>query len=90
MNKKPGKREIDLNDFLAKLKNLEEFINTAMSHEDPKKYLETHKKHYQDIIDYFRVSFKYMTFDIEAGDRENRYLRKMLEEGLDKGRDDYV
>jgi hypothetical protein len=34
----------------------------------------------QDSLDYLRVSIKYLLFDLEATRRENKYLRKMLEE----------
>ncbi|HUN79973.1 MAG TPA: hypothetical protein VMV81_00535 [Phycisphaerae bacterium] len=37
----------------------------------------------QDSIDYLRLSIKYLLFDLEATRRENSYLRKMLEEGLE-------
>ena len=35
----------------------------------------------QNSLDYLRLSIKYLTFDLEATKRENRMLRKMLEEG---------
>lgn len=41
----------------------------------------------QESLDYLRLSIKYMVFDLEATRRENRYLRKMLEEDT-SGRDD--
>lgn len=34
----------------------------------------------QESLDYLRLSIKYLVFDLEATRRENRYLRKMLEE----------
>lgn len=34
----------------------------------------------QESIDFLRLSIKYMLFDLEATRRENRQLRKMLEE----------
>ena len=34
----------------------------------------------QESLDYLRVSIKYLLFDLEATRRENKYLRKMLEE----------
>ena len=36
-------------------------------------------KDLQDSMDYLRLSLKYLVFDLEATKRENRYLRKMLE-----------
>jgi hypothetical protein len=34
----------------------------------------------QEALDYLRICIKYQLFDLEATRRENRYLRKMLEE----------
>jgi hypothetical protein len=34
----------------------------------------------QDSLDYLRVCVKYLLFDLEATRRENRYLRKLLED----------
>lgn len=41
----------------------------------------------QESLDYLRLSIKYLVFDLEATRRENRYLRKMLEEDT-SGTDD--
>lgn len=41
----------------------------------------------QESLDYLRLSIKYLVFDLEATRRENRYLRKMLEED-NAGQDD--
>lgn len=49
---------------------------TQNCHEQLKKSVDS----LQDSLDYLRVSIKYMLFDLEATRRENRYLRKMLEE----------
>jgi len=35
----------------------------------------------QNSLDYLRLSIKYLAFDLEATKRENRMLRRMLEEG---------
>lgn len=35
----------------------------------------------QESIDFLRLSIKYMLFDLEATRRENRQLKKMLEQG---------
>lgn len=37
----------------------------------------------QGSLDYLRLSIKYLTFDLEATKRENRVLRRMLEEGIE-------
>jgi len=33
----------------------------------------------EEALDYLRLQIKYVVFDLEATRRENRYLRKMLE-----------
>jgi len=42
----------------------------------------------QESLDYLRLSIKYLVFDLEATRRENRYLRKMLEEDTSDKDDD--
>lgn len=42
----------------------------------------------QESIDFLRLSIKYLLFDLEATRRENRQMRKMLEEGNSAGDDD--
>ncbi|MHC4119641.1 MAG: hypothetical protein ACYSWO_19250 [Planctomycetota bacterium] len=37
----------------------------------------------QESLDYLRVCIKYQVFDLEATRRENKYLRKLLEENND-------
>ena len=34
----------------------------------------------QESLDYLRICIKYQLFDLEATRRENRYLKKLLEE----------
>ena len=34
----------------------------------------------QENLDYLRVAIKYLLFDLEATRRENKYLRRMLDE----------
>ncbi len=34
----------------------------------------------QESLDYLRICVKYQLFDLEATRRENKYLRKLLEE----------
>jgi len=36
--------------------------------------------HLQESLDYLRICIKYQLFDLEATRRENKYLRKLLEE----------
>ena len=49
------------------------------THESHKK-LEESVNNPQESLDYLRVCIKYQLFDLEATRRENKYLRKMLEE----------
>jgi len=39
----------------------------------------------EDMIDHLRLRLKYLTFDLEATRRENRYLRQMLERRTNMG-----
>lgn len=50
---------------------------TSARHEKLKKSVAS----LQGSLDYLRLSIKYLTFDLEATKRENRMLRRMLEEG---------
>ena len=34
----------------------------------------------QEVLDYLRVCIKYQAFDLEATRRENKYLKKILED----------
>jgi predicted nuclease of restriction endonuclease-like (RecB) superfamily len=50
---------------------------TSARHEKLKKSVAS----LQSSLDFLRLSIKYLTFDLEATKRENRMLRRMLEEG---------
>ncbi len=39
----------------------------------------------EDVFDHLRLRVKYLTFDLEATRRENRYLRQMLERRTNMG-----
>ena len=45
-----------------------------------RKKLEKSINSLQESLDYLRVCIKYQVFDLEATRRENKYLRKLLEE----------
>ena len=47
---------------------------------DSRKKLEDSVNNLQESLDYLRICIKYQLFDLEATRRENKYLRKMLEE----------
>ena len=46
----------------------------------PKGHLKNSGDPLQDTLDYLRICIKYQLFDLEATRRENRYLRRLLEE----------
>lgn len=47
---------------------------------DSHKQLEKSVNTLQELLDYLRICIKYQQFDLEATRRENKYLRKLLEE----------
>lgn len=47
---------------------------------DSHKRLEKSVNNLQESLDYLRICIKYQLFDLEATRRENKYLRKRLEE----------
>ena len=49
---------------------------------DKRKKLKSSIANLQSSLDYLRLSIKYLTFDLEATKRENRVLRRLLEEGM--------
>ncbi len=52
----------------------------AQQARDNHKKLEKSVNSLQESLDYLRVCIKYQLFDLEATRRENKYLRKMLDE----------
>ncbi len=52
----------------------------AKEAEESHKKLEKSVDSLQEAVDYLRVCIKYQLFDLEATRRENKYLRKLLEE----------
>lgn len=47
---------------------------------DSQKQLKKSVNSLQESLDYLRVCIKYQLFDLEATKRENKYLKKMLDE----------
>jgi len=47
---------------------------------DNRKRLQRSVNNLQESLDYLRVCIKYQLFDLEATRRENKYLRKLLDE----------
>ena len=83
---------MDDRSFQAKLNELVEEIGSIPAKERQKLIMlvdKSQKNHnkikksvasLQESLDYLRVTIKYMIFDLEATRRENKYLRKLLEE----------
>lgn len=73
-----------------KLNNLVKEFGADLQHKKPEVLIkhtgDSHKRlqqsvdKLQDLLDFLRICIKYQLFDLEATRRENRYLRKMLEE----------
>ena len=92
-----GERIVNEETFQRKLAELVAEIGTLPASEREKLQLladqtkERHKQlkqtvsNLQESIDFLRLSIKYMLFDLEATRRENAYLRKMLEDGSERG-----
>ena len=55
----------------------------AKQAQDKRKRLQKSVDNLQESLDYLRVCIKYQLFDLEATRRENKYLRKLLEEKED-------
>ena len=54
--------------------------NLAEQSQDNQKRLQKSVDNLQESLDYLRICIKYQHFDLEATRRENKYLRKLLEE----------
>jgi phosphopentomutase len=55
-------------------------VTLAQQARDSQRKLKKSVDNLQESLDYLRVCIKYQLFDLEATRRENKYLRKMLEE----------
>ena len=83
---------MDDRSFQAKLNELVEEIGSIPAKERQKLIMlvdKSQKNHnkikksvasLQESLDYLRVTIKYMIFDLEATRRENKFLRKLLED----------
>ncbi len=63
----------------AELQDIKLAALAKKTHENHKK-LQKSVNRLQESLDYLRICIKYQLFDLEATRRENKYLRKMLEE----------
>ena len=52
----------------------------AKEAQDNRKRLQKSFDNLQESLDYLRVCIKYQLFDLEATRRENKYLRRLLDE----------
>ena len=83
---------MDNRSFQAKLNELVEEIGSIPAKERQKLIMLVNKSQknqnkikksvasLQESLDYLRVTIKYMIFDLEATRRENKYLRKLLDD----------
>ena len=55
-------------------------VKLAQQAQANRKKLEKSINSLQESLDYLRVCIKYQVFDLEATRRENKYLRKLLED----------
>lgn len=55
-------------------------VSLAKQAQENHKKLQKSVNSLQESLDYLRVCIKYQLFDLEATRRENKYLRKLLEE----------
>ena len=60
--------------------NYSKLADLAKQAQDSHKQLQRSVDRFQESLDYLRVCIKYQIFDLEATRRENKYLRKLLEE----------
>jgi len=58
----------------------EKLVELANQASKDREKLERSLSRLQESIDYLRVCIKYQLFDLEATKRENRYLRRLLQE----------
>jgi len=58
----------------------DKIVQLARRTRQSRKKLDRSLAELQSSLDYLRVAVKYMMFDIEATRRENKYLRKLLED----------
>lgn len=77
--------EKQLNDLVNEIGSIPEsrrdkIIQLARRAKESRKKLDRSMDELQSSLDYLRISIKYMMFDVEATRRENKYLRKLLED----------
>ena len=83
--KDEAKLESKVNDLVKEFggsSNLEyrKLTLLAKQAQDNHKKLQESVSSLQESLDYLRICIKYQLFDLEATRRENKYLRKLLED----------
>ncbi len=61
-------------------RHYKKLASLAQQAKDSRKRLQKSVDNLQESLDYLRICIKYQLFDLEATRRENKYLRKLLEE----------
>ena len=71
-----------MQDLMARIKDLPETAapNTPGAISESRARIQASVGELQESLDYLRLSVKYLVFDLEATRRENRYLRRMLDQ----------
>ena len=80
-----GKLENKLNELVKEVGGMadpryKKIVTLAQKASDNHKQLEKSVSSLQESLDYLRVCIKYQLFDLEATRRENKYLKRLLEE----------
>jgi hypothetical protein len=76
--------ETRLNELLNEINDLpaeqgKKFLSQAQKTKLYNQKFKQNTESLQDSLDHLRLTVKYLLFDLEATRRENKYLRKMLE-----------
>jgi nitric oxide reductase activation protein len=76
--------ETRLNELLNEINDLpaeqgKKFLSQAQKTKLYNQKFKQNTETLQDSLDHLRLTVKYLLFDLEATRRENKYLRKMLE-----------
>ena len=61
-------------------RHYKKLASLAKKTRDSNKQLQKSVDSMQESLDYLRICIKYQLFDLEATRRENKYLRRLLEE----------
>lgn len=73
-----------MQELMSRIGEIPEATDLTLSDTTPsearRERIKTSVSELQESLDYLRLSVKYLVFDLEATRRENRYLRRMLDQ----------